>query len=30
LAVERFDEVAKRTVEAADQISARLGWTGRG
>lgn len=26
LAVDRFDEVAKQTIAAADQISARLGW----
>jgi DNA-binding IclR family transcriptional regulator len=28
LAVDRFDEVAKQTIAAADQISARLGWIG--
>ena len=27
LAADRFDEVAKMTVAAADQISSRLGWT---
>lgn len=30
LAVERFDDVAKRTIAAADQISVRLGWTSGG
>ncbi|BBY76866.1 hypothetical protein MPRF_37650 [Mycolicibacterium parafortuitum] len=29
LSVERFDEVAGQIVEAADQISTRLGWRGR-
>lgn len=29
LAADRFDEVAKQTVAAADQISHRLGWTVR-
>ncbi|WNG85525.1 IclR family transcriptional regulator [Mycobacterium sp. ITM-2016-00317] len=29
LAVDRFDEVAKQTVAAADRISRRLGWTAR-
>lgn len=29
LAVDRFDEVAKQTVAAAEQISRRLGWTTR-
>lgn len=29
LAVARFDEVAKQTTAAAEQISSRLGWTGR-
>jgi DNA-binding IclR family transcriptional regulator len=29
LSVERFDEVAKRTVAAADAVSRRLGWSAR-
>lgn len=29
LAVDRFDEVAKQTVAAADRVSRRLGWTAR-
>jgi DNA-binding IclR family transcriptional regulator len=29
LAVDRFDEVAKQTVAAADRVSRRLGWPAR-
>lgn len=29
LAVDRFEEVAKRTIAAADAVSRRLGWIGR-
>ena len=29
LGVDRFEEVAKRTIAAADAVSRRLGWIGR-